>query len=214
MSDETYFPSYTRWERLADAAIHAAGVPLGIVAGGLLLARSGPDILIPVSIYVFGLVFMLSASAAYQLAQPSRLKEWLRRIDRCAIFVMIAGTYTPISVTTLSVNFGFGLCALQWGLAAAGIALTLKFPRKYERAMLGLYFLMGWLLIVLIRYAWAELAPNVLALIVAGGLAYTVGAFLQRSRMKFHNPVWHFLVLLAASLQYAAIALQLTGTIF
>ena len=129
------------------------------------------------------------------------------------IFVMIAGTYTPISVMVLFRGFGVQLCLLLWALAAVGIFMTLRYPRRFERAMLGLYLGMGWMLLVLIHYAFTLLAPNVLALLIGGGVAYTVGAVIQTTRLKFHNPVWHTLILVAAALQYAAISLQLTGAV-
>jgi hemolysin III len=107
------------------------------------------------------------------------------------------------------------LCGLLWGLAGIGIFLTLKFPRRFERAILGLYLAMGWMLVVLIRDCMAVLPVSFIALILAGGVAYTVGAVIQaQPKIKFHNPIWHTLILLAASLQYAAISLQLTGAVF
>jgi hemolysin III len=143
------------------------------------------------------------------------LKERLRRVDRAMIFVMIAGTYTPISATVLFGRGGLWLCGFLWLLAAIGIFLTLKFPRRFERAILGLYLAMGWMLVVLLRDCISVLPMSFIALILAGGVAYTVGAVIQaQPKIKFHNPIWHTLILVAASLQYAAIGIQLTGTVF
>jgi len=217
MASAFTFPSYTRAERIADAVVHCIGVPLGLVAAVILLFRVAPHgalALEVTAVYAAGLAGMLGSSAAYQLSPAGLVKERLRRLDRAMIFVMIAGTYTPISVTVLYGRFGDQLCLLLWVLAAIGIFLTLRYPRRFERAMMGLYLAMGWMLLVLIRYCFSLLAPGVLALILAGGVAYTVGAAVQGTRLKFHNPVWHGLILLAAALQYAAISLQLTGGIF
>ncbi len=214
---EFIFPSYSKAERLADALVHCIGVPLGLGAAGMLLVRAcghGAAEIIVVAVYAAGLVGMLCASASYQLCPAGLLKERLRRLDRAMIFVMIAGTYTPVSVTVLYGRFGLMLCLLLWCLAAAGIFLTLRFPRRYERVSLALYLGMGWMLLVLIRYCFALLGPHVLALIIAGGIAYTIGVVIQASEIKFHNPVWHALILVAASLHYAAISLQLTGAVF
>lgn len=216
MSTDPFFPLYTRQERRADAAVHAIGVPLGLLAAGLLIARAsthGAIVSFVITLYAAGLIGMFSASAAYQLAPPGRPKEILRRLDRAMIFVMIAGTYTPISVTVLFGQLGLALCLLLWAMAALGIFITLRYPRRFELALLALYLGMGWMLLVLIHAAFSLLAPGVLALIVAGGVVYTAGAMLQRSRVKFHNPLWHALVLTAAALHYAAISLQLTGGI-
>jgi hemolysin III len=213
------FPDYSAAERTADLVIHCIGVPAGIAAAVLILIRAalqGPATLTTaVAIYAFGLVGMLTASAAYQTARPGLLKERLRRLDRAMIFVMIAGTYTPISATVLYARGGITLCAVLWGLAAIGIFLTLRFPRRFERALFTLYIGMGWMLVLLLRDCFQLLHPAVLALIVAGGVAYTTGAFIQGQMwIKFHNPVWHALILVAATLQYAAISLQLTGAVW
>jgi hemolysin III len=216
---ELQFPDYSQAERRADAVVHCIGVPLGVVAAIWLVARVAalgqPVMLAGVVIYGLGIVGMLGASAAYQMTRPGLLKERLRRVDRAMIFVMIAGTYTPISATVLFGRHGLWLCGLLWGLAGIGIFLTLKFPRRFERAILGLYLAMGWMLVVLIRDCMAVLPVSFIALILAGGVAYTVGAVIQaQPKIKFHNPIWHTLILLAASLQYAAISLQLTGAVF
>ncbi len=208
------FPDYTRAERAVDLGIHIVGVPYGVLAGIWLIAEAiwhgGIALNISIAAYVAGLIGMLAASAAYQLTPHGLLKERLRRLDRAMIFVMIAGTYTPISVNVLAGQGGVILCGILWVLAAIGIFITLKFPRRFERAMLGLYMAMGWMLLVLIHYCFALLRPDVLALIFAGGIAYTVGAVLHTdSRLKFHNPIWHFLILIAASCQYLAIYFQL-----
>ncbi len=212
LTDKRFFPDYSPMERVADALVHAMGVPLGLAAAGWMVARGaglGLAGLFVVTVYALGLVGMLGSSAAYQLWPAGMLKERLRRLDRAMIFVMIAGTYTPISVMVLYKGFGVALCLAQWVLAGFGIFLTLRYPRRFERAMLGLYLGMGWMLLVLIRYCFTLLAPGVLVLILGGGVAYTVGAVVQGSRLKFHNPVWHLLILVAAGLQYAAIAVQL-----
>jgi hemolysin III len=214
--DALNFPNYTDAERAADRTIHIIGVPLGITAGLIMLARAlfhgGTIISLSIAIYVAGLIGMLTASAAYQLTPSSHKKEKLRRLDRAMIFVMIAGTYTPISANILLNRGGIWLCATQWALAAAGIFITLRFPRRFERLMFTLYLAMGWMLIILLHEAATLLLPATLALIIAGGIAYTTGAIIQSiTRIKFHNPIWHALILVAASCQYEAIWLQLLG---
>ncbi len=216
MTAPLQFPFYSRAERAADAAVHAVGVPLGIVAAVVLLLRAGAHgglTTAVIAVYAVGLVGMLGASAAYQLCPHCLLKERLRRLDRAMIFVMIAGTYTPFSVTVLYARHGLALCLLLWALAALGMFVTLRYPRRFERALLLLYLAMGWML-ALIRDCFALLPPAVMAMILAGGVVYSVGAVLQGTRLKFHNPIWHLLILVAASLHYAAISLQLTSGVF
>jgi hemolysin III len=210
------FPDYTNAERAADRAIHFVGVPLGVIAGVVLLIAAalhgGATLTATIAIYVIGLIGMLVASAAYQLTPSSLKKERLRRVDRAMIFVMIAGTYTPFAANVLFGRGGIWLCVTLWTLAAVGIYITLKYPRQFERAMMGLYLAMGWMLVVLLHYAFTLLLPVSLALLLAGGIAYTVGAVINSiPRLKFHNPIWHGLILIAASCQYEAIWLQLLG---
>jgi hemolysin III len=211
------FPSYSAAERAADAAIHAVGVPLGLIAAIALVERAtafGGLTTAAIALYAAGIIGMLGASAAYQLCPDGRLKEHLRRLDRAMIFVMIAGTYTPISLVALYGRHGLVLCLLLWSLAALGIFVTLRYPWRFERALLGLYLAMGWMLLVLLQECMVTLHGEVLALIVGGGVVYTAGVMLQTFPVKFHNPVWHLLVLVAGSMHYVAISLQLTGGIF
>jgi hemolysin III len=210
------FPNYTAAERAADRVIHIIGVPLCITAAILLLYRTASfgsaPVVASVAIYAFGLAGMVTASAAYQLSAPGLAKERLRRVDRAMIFVMIAGTYTPFSVNVFRGEGGAWLCAILWGLAAIGIFLSLFFPRRFERALMAVYLIMGWMLLALIRDCFAVLSAPIVTLLVAGGIVYTVGAVVQaQTRLKYHNPIWHGLILCAASLHYAAISLKLTG---
>jgi hemolysin III len=204
-------------ERAADAAIHAVGVPLGLIAAIALIERAtafGALNIFAITLYAAGIVGMLCASAAYQLWPDGRLKEHLRRLDRSMIFVMIAGTYTPISLVALYGRHGLVLCLLVWSLAALGIFVTMRYPRRFERALLGLYLAMGWMLLAVLQDCVARLHGGVLALIVGGGVVYTAGVMLQLFPVKFNNPLWHLLVLIAGAMQYVAISLQLTGGVF
>jgi hemolysin III len=212
------FPSYTDAERAADRVIHMIGVPLAIIAALLLLYRSAvlasAATTAAVAVYAFGLVGMVVASAAYQLSPPGTPKERLRRLDRAMIFVMIAGTYTPFSVTVLRTVGGAWLCGLLWLLAGIGVFISLCYPRRFERLMLAVYLVMGWMLLAMLRECFAVLSTGIIALIIAGGIVYTIGAFIQaQPKIKFHNPIWHALILCAAALHYAAISLKLTGGI-
>jgi hemolysin III len=211
------FPNYTAAERAADRVIHCIGVPLSIAAAAVLAYRSlgmHAAVTISIAVYLFGLVGMVGASAAYQLSAPGIAKERLRRLDRAMIFVMIAGTYTPLSVTAFRPQGGIWLCVLLWALAAIGIFFSTVYPRRFERVLLGVYLIMGWMLLAMLRECYTALSHPIFTLIVAGGIVYTVGVVIQsQPRIKFHNPIWHGLILCAASLHYAAISLKLTGGI-
>ncbi|MDR6769633.1 PAQR family membrane homeostasis protein TrhA [Azospirillum sp. BE72] len=210
MPDAHQFPIYSVGERRADAAVHAVGVTAGIagfvwllntaVLSGTLPTRTA----LALAIYGLGLVGMLTASAAYNLAPPGFGKALLRRVDHAMIFVMIAGTYTPF---TLGLGQGVVLGGAVWGGAAFGAALKLRFPGRFHRLGLALYLGLGWAIVTALEPLGSVLSAPALWLLVAGGLIYTVGVvFHLMERMPYNNAVWHLLVLAAASCHFAAVA--------
>jgi hemolysin III len=200
------FPVYTAPERAADRVIHIVGLaaaPVGIAWLLLRLGGASPLQWAAVLIYSAGLIGMLSASAGYNLVTASRLKVWLRRIDQSMIYVMIAGSYTPFALIGLGPHTGGTLCTLVWILAGLGIVLNLSFGHRFQ---------VGWLVIFYIRALIAAVPLPVLVLLVAGGLIYSAGmAIHATARIKFHNPIWHAMVAVAAALHLVAIAGLLPG---
>jgi hemolysin III len=185
-------------------------IPAAIGAAGWLFLTAVPTADTrpgaALTIYGCGLIGMLGASAAYNLSRPCRTKELLRRLDHAMIFVMIAGTYTPFAVFVLRDTGGLLLCAAIWSLAAVGAAVTLAFPRRFERPLLGLYLVMGWMVLGLDPNFLRHLSTPVLLLLFAGGTAYSVGAIIHsRCRFRFHNAVWHALVVVGAGMHWLAI---------
>ena len=210
-SSLSLFPDYTKAERWVDAVIHILGLVAAPLAVLWLFVQAGPEItagrVVTGAIYSFGLVGMLTASALYNLTRPGRLKSAFRRLDHAMIFVMIAGTYTPLSLTALRPGLGIPLCVVIWLLAAIGIVLKLSRPRRHERVALVLYLGMGWLLVPLLPPLFAAVPRSIPLLIVAGGLVYSAGSFVHtRHGLPFHNALWHAMVMLAAGLHLAAIA--------
>jgi hemolysin III len=145
------FPQYTVAEATADRTIHLMALPVSISAVGWLFLRAFPTVdshqATALAIYGFGLIGMITASAAYNLSRPCRAKDLLRQVDHATIFVMIAGTYTRFAVYALRSIDGLLLCAFIWSLAAIGVAVTLAFPRRFERPLLALYLIMGWMVL-------------------------------------------------------------------
>ena len=205
------FPVYTAGERAADAIVHALGVIAGLVgafwlltvtAGRVSAAEMGSLIA-----YGAGLVGMLTASAAYHLTLPGRRKERLRRLDHSMIYVMIAGSYTPFTVNRLDGGTGLALCAAVWAVAAFGVGLKLLYPFRFERLSFALYLGLGWAVLSVAEPLWRSLAPSTLLLLAVGGIVYTVGAVIHTmERLPYHVPVWHALVVVAASCHFAAVA--------
>ncbi|MCC8431677.1 hemolysin III family protein [Reyranella aquatilis] len=207
-------PTFDRPLR-ADAAVHALGLLLGIVGAVsmvIVAAQSpGQGRMAAVLVYVAGLLAMLGCSAAYNLRITSPRREWLRRLDHAAIFVMIAGTYTPLTLLKLREPWSSGLTAVMWSMAALGIAAKLLQPRRIESLSVLLYLLMGWIGVLAIDELLASVEPTTLLLLLAGGVVYSLGTiFHLSSRLPYQQALWHASVLLAASIHYAAILLLLT----
>ena len=205
--------SYTAAETALDRLLHLAGPPAGLAGAVWLMAaaapRAGAKLTITLLIYCCGLVGMLAASAAYHLSRAGPHQELLRRVDHAAIFVMIAGSYTPFTLNALPRRDGAALCAAVWLLAAIGITVKVRFPRRFEPLLLALYLGMGWLLLTMVGTFVAVLPGPVLMLLLAGGVAYSVGALIHGlRRLPFHNVVWHALVLVGAGLHLAAMHVQ------
>ena len=207
---ERAFPQYTPAEAVADRAIHLLAVPAAIGAVGWLLLTAVPNAdtrqAAALAIYGCGLIGMLAASAAYNLSGPCRRKELLRRLDHAMIFVMIADTFTPFTAYAMPGIDRLLLHAAIWSLATIGVAVTLAFPRRFERPLLALYVIMGWMVLGMGPHFLRHLSTPVLLLLFAGGTAYSVGAIIHsRCRFRFHNAVWHALVVIGAGMHWVAV---------
>jgi len=201
-------PRYSPNEERLDAAIHVLGI-LFATSGSLWLISHIADLsaVVGVAIYCAGLLAMILASAAYQFSRQGRTKEFLRRIDHAAIFLMIAATYTPFAANRLWHGTGLALLAAIWLCAIAGMILKLVFSGRSERLSVVLYLVMGWMILAVAKPLSVALAPVDLWLLLAGGLVYSAGVgFFLAERLPFHKPIWHSFVLVAAALQFGAIA--------
>jgi hemolysin III len=202
---------YTRGERRADAVVHIVGLS-GALAGcgtlGLAVPGSTDEVRVAVAlgIYAAGLMAMLGCSALYNMAPEGPRKALLRRLDHAAIFVMIAGTYTPVALLAIGGGWGWSLLALVWIGAAAGAAVKLFAPRRFDRASIVAYLALGWAGAVALRPLLEALEPVDLGLLVAGGLLYSFGVVLHLStRLRYHNALWHASVLAAAACHYVVV---------
>jgi hemolysin III len=204
------FPQYSMRERVADGCIHVISVTASLLAltALLIIGVKAQATLWSVSLAIYGLALVatFSCSAGYHLIVRPRLKEVFRRLDHAAIFLMIAGTYTPFALMKMDVAWGLGLLAVVWTMAAIGIAIKLFAPRYLEGVSTALYLVQGWAVIL----AWHPLASavpeRVLTLLAIGGVLYTVGVvFHLWERLPFQNAIWHGFVLTAASVHYVAV---------
>lgn len=210
------YPAYARSERIADGTLHALGVAAALTGAAFLLIwsegmASGGQIA-ALAVYGVALVVTFTASAFYHMTPWEHLRPTLRRIDHAAIYLKIAGTYTPL-VVMLGSPFAYGLLALIWALATFGMIQKLFYWRAPGRMGSALYLIMGWMSVLLI-WSIAPILPGLATgLIVAGGLLYTAGVvFFQWDGLKFAMAIWHGFVVAASACLFAAIALGVAAT--
>jgi hemolysin III len=199
---------YTRAEEAADAVIHVAGVIFAINGGAWLVFHvTKLSAVASVSVYCAGLFAMLTASAIYNLAPHGNAKDWLRRFDHAAIFIMIAATYTPFAVNRLAPPEGSLILGLVWFAAMVGVTLKMIYPHRFETVSLALYLGMGWVIVTVIRPLSAAIAAADFRLLMAGGIIYSAGViFYVMEHIPYHKAIWHGFVLVAAILHFTAIA--------
>lgn len=202
---------YSRAERLSDAIIHASGLMLVLVAVPVLIAvaavlRGDFTAILGISVYGLALIAMILCSALYNMIPHPGWEGVLKRLDHSAIYVKIAGTYTPF---TLLSGHGLWLLAGLWGAALAGVGLKVVAPDRFRWLALALYLGMGWAGLVAGGGLVATLSTPVLVLIITGGALYTTGVlFYLFERLPFHYTIWHLFVLAASFVFYAAVTVQ------
>jgi len=190
----------------ADALVHGAGIVGALVGSIILLAHVGVSWVL--ASYLFGLLAMMNFSAAYNLTPPSHLKWILRRFDHSAIFLLIAGTYTPLLPYLPDATQSLTLGLVTWLGAAFGIVVKFAFPGRFDRLAILVYLALGWVVVTAAGDFARVLPPQVLSLIIAGGILYTAGViFYIWKSLKFHNAIWHSFVAAAAACHFAAITL-------
>lgn len=208
-------PGYSRAEKRLDAIIHVVGVGAALLAVPLLIGAAlmrsietgSGSFIVAVSIYGACLMAMLSASALFNLGIKPGLNWLFQRLDHAAIYLKIAGTYTPFTLIT---GQGLGLLAGLWGAAALGVALKLFSPVRFRFAALALYLGMGWAGVLILPALAQALPLATLVLMVLGGLVYTTGVlFYLWTRLPYHFAIWHVFVLIASFLFYAAVMVLL-----
>ncbi|MFZ4407212.1 MAG: PAQR family membrane homeostasis protein TrhA [Paracraurococcus sp.] len=200
----------SRAEYAADAAVHIVGLTAAAIAClGLVLAvpsLEGRRLPLALGLYAAGLLAMLGCSTLYNLAGAGRWKPWLQRLDHAAIFLMIGGTYTPVTLLAIGGGLGWALFAVVWAGAVGGAAMKLLAPARIERAAILLYLLLGWAGLVAIEPLLRALPWPDLALLLAGGVLYSAGVRLHlATSLRFHDALWHGCVVAAAACHYAVV---------
>ena len=205
--DVEHYPSAA--ERLADFWVHAVGLLAAAFGGGVLVALAmvygHAGMATATGLYALTLVGMLACSMAYNLTHASPVRPFLRRLDEAAIFLMIAGCYTPFTTQRFTGGWAIGMTALVWSMALGGVAAKLMVRRLPDWAWTSLYVAFGWVALIAIRPMIMDVSILALVLLVAGGLLYTTGTLVFHSRLPFRRAIWHGFVVCAAAIHYAAI---------
>jgi hemolysin III len=197
-------------EEFVNSLTHGVGVVLSVAGIIVLLSAartSGlPHAWASCAIYAITLIVLYTTSTLYHAASAEPCKQRLRTLDHIAIFLLIAGTYTPFVLLALRGVWGWSLFAIIWTLAALGVICELTSLRRLRRIMVALYIAMGWVGIVAIKPLVAALPAPGLWLLFGGGVSYTAGVIFYRWRaLPYHHAIWHLFVLAGSALQYFAI---------
>ena len=207
---------YDRAEIIADGVVHAIGVCLGLI-GAVTIVVMAVKIerinVAPILVYVIGLVTMLAFSAAYNMWPVSPVKWVLRRFDHSAVYLLIAGTYTPFLAQMKNALASASLGVGVWLSAAVGMALKLALPGRFDRLAIILCLLLGWSGVIAYDSLASAIPSSSLWLLAIGGVLYSLGTlFHVWQRLRFQNAIWHVFVLLAAGCHYSAVLACLLST--
>jgi hemolysin III len=201
----------SRAEEIANTLSHGLGLIAALVAAPFMIqhARGQGDaaFIVGASVFVATMVLLYLASTLYHALPAGRAKRVFRVIEHSAIFLLIAGTYTPFTLGVLHGAWGWSLLGLIWGLAVAGVVLKALNRMSHPIISTSLYLLMGWLIVIAIQPLSDRVAASGLLWLIAGGLAYTVGVvfFAFDSRLRYGHFIWHLFVMAGTTCHYFAV---------
>ncbi len=210
MSATPALPRYTRREEIANSLTHGVGIVAAIAGLAVLTAfaalRGDAWHIVGCSVFGATLILLFTASTLYHGVWAEGCKPFLRALDHSAIFLLIAGTYTPFMLVNLRGPWGWSLLVAIWTLGLAGISLRLLLKGRLHGLVVALYIAMGWAVVVAIQPLITHVGAGGLALLAGGGLAYTGGvAFYKWRRLPYHHAIWHGFVLLGSTLHFFAV---------
>ncbi|MBJ2148686.1 hemolysin III family protein [Vibrio sp. IB15] len=207
---------YSDIEERANAITHGLGVVLGVVGLILLLIRAfdhQADTLTIASMAVYGssIILLFLASTLYHSITTEKTKRLLKTLDHCAIYLLIAGSYTPFLLVSLRTPLAMGLMAVIWGIALAGIIMKIAFVYRFKRLSLVTYLAMGWLSLIVVYQLAMNIEMGGLVLLALGGVIYSLGViFYVAKRIPYNHAIWHLFVLAGCACHFFAIYLYVT----
>ncbi len=215
MANKLLAHGYSLAEEIANSVSHGIGLLFGIVGLVLLLVQAGEvganvTAITSYSLYGGSMILLFLASTLYHAIPHPPAKRWLKKLDHCAIYLLIAGTYTPFLLVGLASPLAKGLMVVIWCMALVGVMFKLAFAHRFEVISLITYLIMGWSSLVVIYQLAQRLPPGGLALLAVGGLVYTLGViFYACNRIPFNHAIWHGFVLGGCVCHFLAIYLYI-----
>lgn len=214
----TQLPGYTRGEEIANMVTHIIGGVFALAAIPLLVVTAAlhgdPWAVVSGAVYGATLLIMFTVSSIYHGLKPGKAKRVMRVIDHCDIYFLIAGTYTPIllvGIRPINPAMAWTLFGVEWGLAAVAVTLNAVDLKRFEKISMVCYIGMGWGVIVMIEPTIQAMTMSGFALLLAGGIAYTIGAVLYAvgKKVRYIHSVFHVFVLIGSVLHFLAILLYI-----
>ncbi|USD65323.1 hemolysin III family protein [Vibrio sp. SCSIO 43136] len=202
---------YSKKEELINALTHALGIIFGIIGLIFLLIKSvshnaDPVTITSMSIYGGSIILLFLASTLYHAISYPKAKRWLKTLDHCAIYLLIAGSYTPFLLVSLRTPLAIGLMIVIWSIALVGILLKIAFVYRFKRLSLVSYLAMGWLSLIVIYQLALHLDIGGLTLLAVGGIVYSLGViFYVNKRIPYNHAIWHGFVLAGCACHFFAI---------
>lgn len=201
----------TAGEEIANAISHGLGFLLAAASLPILvLQAAGPAAVVGASLFAGTAMLLYLVSTLYHALPAGRAKAWLNRLDHAAIFLFIAGSYTPFTLGALRGGWGWTLFGIVWSVALFGVGIKLFNRLRHPWWSTGLYLALGWVVLVAVVPLVQRVPPVALTWLVAGGLAYSLGAvvFMFDSRLRYGHSLWHLFVLAGSVCHFAAVLMQ------
>lgn len=210
MKSEEIEKHYSLLEEIANSVTHGIGAALSVAGLVWLILRAihVGDVFSVVSVIIFGssLILLYLASTLYHAIPFQNAKRLLRKFDHCAIYWLIAGTYTPFLLVSMRGTVGWALLGVVWGIACVGTAFKLFFIGRFDKISTAMYVAMGWIVLVAIKPAITSVPAGALVLMLIGGLAYTFGVyFYMNNKIPYNHAIWHCFVMAGSAVHFFAV---------